>query len=291
VVKKVDVQALPRDENEMGKLLTAAVAGGLQYRCFDNVKGYLNSPELESFITSPRRSGRHLGFSKMLEADNDVAIFITGNGLSLSPDLARRSLLCDLWYAGKVEERVIEDPIDETRLRSVASRSTILSAMWALVDYWSTFGCPRSKGARLAGFEGFSEIIGGIVTTAKFADPMAKPEVNLDQTEEAWLALFRKMADDLPDGGVRECTWEDLKDAAEDLGILETLLPRKVIDQKTALGKRASKWEGREFTDSYGRPFRFGDRHAEIGAKKTFRNLLPPKEEAEDAAPDTDSQD
>jgi hypothetical protein len=82
--------------------------------------------------------------------------------------------------------------------------------MWALVKHWSTLGCRRSKGARLASFEGFSGIVGGIVTNAFFADPIARPDVRLDETEAAWTSLFRKLADNLSDGGTVEYGLENL---------------------------------------------------------------------------------
>jgi hypothetical protein len=276
----VTVQAAPRDENELGKLLTATAAEGHQYLVVDNLGGFFASAELESFLTSPRRRGRILGLSQTVDAENQLSVFITGNGLSISPDLARRCLLCDLWFAGSVTERAIEKPIEEDALASPEMRGKFLAAMWALVKHWSTLGCRRSKGARLASFEGFSSIVGGIVTGACFADPIARPDVRLDETEAAWTSLFRKLADDLPDGGTVEYGLDEILDAAEELEILVVLVgePKSA---KTSLGKRLAKWKGRQFTDTSGRPFEFGRRHSQVGARYKVRNLLPAKEEPE----------
>ncbi len=283
VFGNVTVQAAPRDENELGKLLTATVAAGHEYLCCDNLSGFFASAEMESFLTSPRRRGRILGQSQTVDAENTLSVFITGNGLSISPDLARRCLLCDLWFAGQVSERKLAKPIEEELIASPEARAGFLSAMWSLVDAWNNGGCKRSSGATLASFEGFAGVVGGIITRAVFADPIARPEVQLDQTEAAWLTLFRKVADDLPDGGEKECDWDQMIEYAEELEILPILIPGKEVrDVKTSLGKRAKKWDGREFTDSTGRPFRFGGRHAQLGAKKKIRNLLPAPEAAGD---------
>lgn len=109
----VMVQSAPRDEGELGKLLTATAAEGHDYLVLDNLSGKYESSELESFLTSPRRRGRILGQSQTVDAENKFNVFITGNGLNISTDLARRCLLCDLWFAGEVTERQIRDPIDE----------------------------------------------------------------------------------------------------------------------------------------------------------------------------------
>ncbi len=278
----VTVQSAPRDENELGKLLTATVADGHDYLVVDNLGGFFASAELESFLTSPRRRGRILGQSQTVDAENNLSVFITGNGLHISPDLARRCLLIDLWFAGQVSEREIERPIEEELLASNETRAGFLAAMWALTAHWDSWQCRRSTGARLASFEGFSGIIGGIVTNALFADPIQRPEVRLDETEAAWTALFRKLADDLPNGGAAEYSLDQLQEAAEEMELLMVLIGEPK-NPKIALGKRLQRWRGRQFRDSTGRPFEFGQRHARAGSKIMVRNLCPPAEEADGA--------
>lgn len=278
----VAVQALPRDENELGKLLTTAAAEGHLYKVFDNVSGFLASAELESFLTSPRRSGRILGRTESVDAENVLNVFITGNGLSISGDLARRCLLLDLWSAEEVTGRQIKKPIEEEWLSSPEARAGFLAAMWALVKHWGLSECPRSQGARLASFESFSAVVGGIVTAAGFADPIAPPEVRLDEKAAAWAALFKALADPLPDGGFADYSLDALKESAEEGNLLEILIG-DVKSPKVALGRRIKSggWMGRRFTDSHGRPFEFGKRHAAVGSLYRVRNLLAPSPENE----------
>ncbi len=270
----VSVQAAPRDEAELGKVLTTCAAEGRQYLVMDNISGYLASAEMEAFLTSPRRCGRILGRSESVDAENNLAVYLTGNGLHLSPDLARRCLLLDLWHPGDVAERQIKNPLDEEGLASNATRAGFLSALWALVKYWSDHGCPRSTGARLPTFETFSDVIGGLVLTAKFADPIARPDVSLDPIAAAWKTLFRALADGIRDGGSAEYGLQEILDAAEEGGLSEILIGESK-NPKVSLGKRLARWKGRQFMDTRGRPFEFGHRYAAVGAKYTVRILTP----------------
>ena len=95
------------DQTETKKELLAAVIEARPYILFDNFKGHLNSPALEGFTTSTRFSGRILGVSKMFVGDNDMTVLVTGNGMSITPDMRRRSLPVELrMEAERAEDRV-----------------------------------------------------------------------------------------------------------------------------------------------------------------------------------------
>ncbi len=267
--------ALPKDEAELGKSLTAMAADGRQYVIFDNLKGYLASAELEAALTSPRRAGRILGKSELIEAPNELLVILTGNGLELSPDLARRCLCLDLWAAEAVGDREIKEPIGDYELGSPEMRGKLLAALWSVVRRWSERGCPRLPGgARMPSFEAFGDVVGAMVRCANLADPMQPPEQRLDEAETAWLKLFRKLADDLADGGVVEFTTDQIIAQADELGI-SALLIGEPKHRTSTMGKRLAKWRGREFRDSRNRRFRFGHRRAEIGARHSVTNLEP----------------
>lgn len=270
------IQSAPRCDQELGKLLTAAAVEGIPYIVMDNLSGFFASEQLDSFLTSPRRQGRRLGKSEMLEADNTANIFITGNGLRISEDLARRFLLCDLWFAGDIRTRPVKKPVEEDRIASSGTRTTFLAALWALVQYWSNMGCPRTTGARLATFESFSAVIGGIVTTARFADPIASPEVRLDEKQQAWQTLITSLAESVEDGGGREYNLDEVMEAANDADLLEILVGG-ARNPKVSLGMSLKQFRGRQFTDSKGRPFEFGRRKADAGARYKVRILPPPE--------------
>jgi hypothetical protein len=53
----------------------------------------VSSPVLEALMTTPVWTGRVLKESKMFEASNMATVFITGNDMTVSPDVAQRCLL------------------------------------------------------------------------------------------------------------------------------------------------------------------------------------------------------
>lgn len=272
----VTVQSAPRDETELGKVLTATAAEGYDYLVMDNLHGYFASAELEAFLTSPRRRGRILGVSQMVDAENVLSLFITGNTMTISPDLARRCLLIDLWFAGEVKERRIARPMEDEQLSSQQSRASFLAALWSLVSHWSFNNCVRSPGARLASFETFSAIIGGIVTAAMFVDPIAQPEVRLDEKQMAWQALFKALASEVADGEEQEFNLEEVMATANAADLMETLTGN-AKNPKISLGMSLKTFRGREFTDAAGRRFTFGHRKAEVGARYKVKILTPAK--------------
>jgi hypothetical protein len=270
----VPVGAMPKDEAELGKSLTAMAADGRAFCIFDNLRGFLASAELEAALTSPRRVGRVLGRSELIDAPNEMLVVLTGNGLDLSPDLARRCLCLDLWCAEAVAERRIKAPIREDALGAGDVRAGLLAALWAVVAWWNAQGCPRLTGVRMASFEAFGDVIGAMVRCSNLADPMQPPEQRLDEAEAAWMKLFRALADGLPDGGAVEFAVDEVIDIADGEGILALLIgdPKS---PKVAMGKRLAKWRGREFRDSQNRRFRFGHRHSELGSRHSVTNLEP----------------
>jgi hypothetical protein len=264
----VAIQAFPAKEEELGKLLTASASEGVPYLYFDNVRGRLSSSELESFITSPIRTGRELGTSGTITAVNQASVFVTGNGLSLSPDLARRSCVVDLFLSGEAAERKFPEPITESWLVKPETRQKFLACLWAGLRFWQEQkGCERTEGLVLHGFEEFSQIIGGVVMAMGFGDPMARPEVSLDETGDAWKRLLAALAETVPDGGSLRFTPTDCLDKAEEL------------DAKKAFGQRIKKYRGRELVDGRGRRFEFGQRQrssASSGYPITILTPAPP---------------
>lgn len=83
--------ALGDDDAEIDKRLNARASGGHTIFSFDNVHGKVNSSVLAAFITSRMYGGRILGQSKMVEFINDAVTVLTGNNISMSEELAKRT--------------------------------------------------------------------------------------------------------------------------------------------------------------------------------------------------------
>lgn len=261
----VAVESFPRGEEERGKQLTTLVAEGRSFAFFDNVKGHLSSAELEGFLTTPQRTGRILGQSVTVTAPNLATVFISGNQLSLSADLKRRVLVCELFCAREATEREFSSPITDTWPSRRETRARFLSALWSLMNHWQAQGCPRLTERLLPSFESFSAIVGGLVTTANFANPIEAPEMQMDETEQAWRLLLQSLADPVATGSTHEYTVDGAMKVAEELGFLD-LLTAGGRDERKTFGQRIRQWRGRRFLDNQGREFEFGKKRNGNGA-------------------------
>jgi len=85
------------DRHEMDKRLVAEVIQGNPIVYMDNINGMtLRSDTLASFLTERPSQVRILGRSQMVQLESASFFCLTGNGLVLSEDLARRFVCCEL---------------------------------------------------------------------------------------------------------------------------------------------------------------------------------------------------
>jgi len=183
-----NAQSWKAKEEDLQKVIDAEVLAGSSYVCFDNVRAYVASPSIEGLMTSPDWTGRVLGETRMFTAKNRLSVFITGNELNVSPDMMHRCLWCDLFVSeGNVQEREVENLIDEVYLQDMENRRRILSALWAIVRAWHEAGMPKASSfgckPRL-GFERWCETIGGMVPFAGFGDCLVQPKLETTGNSE-----------------------------------------------------------------------------------------------------------
>ena len=139
----------------------------------DNVKGRLSSEPLEAFLSAPVWSDRILGVSESFTADNLTTVFVTGNGMTVSPDMRRRSLFVELHLdVERAEDRHFKRPLDLPTL--LAMRPKVLSALWSMVRHWDAQGRPSPTRSHSA-FPSWAKIVGGIVEAAGFGCPLETP--------------------------------------------------------------------------------------------------------------------
>jgi len=86
------------DEQELRKTITASLLAGDSSLLVDNVPNgrRIKSATLCTFATAPEWSDRILGVSKTPTLPNRCTMTLTGNNITPSSDLARRSLVCRL---------------------------------------------------------------------------------------------------------------------------------------------------------------------------------------------------
>ncbi len=165
----------PTDEAEWRKTLLSVVIAGKKMVLLDNVKGLLNSPAFEAYLTSSKYEGRVLSQSKIFNGDANAIVLITGNSLEISPDLRRRTLIVELFSdLVRSEERVFRRTLDEGEMRRLGPR--IMSALWALVRDWDRAGRPMGSVTN-ASFPRWAPVFGGILEHAGYTNPCIRAEI------------------------------------------------------------------------------------------------------------------
>jgi hypothetical protein len=153
--------------------LEAFCRAAVPYIFLDNIYGGIQSASIDQLLTSEESTGRAMGGHGIFTAKNSALLLATGNQIDLNDDALRRFLLVDLFEKGNPEERVVEVPLDDARMRSEPWRVGMLEALWALVKHWHEEGM-RPGSVTLASFEAYSHLLGGIVEAAGYAPPFAK---------------------------------------------------------------------------------------------------------------------
>lgn len=234
-----------KDKEETAKELLTAVIEARPYILFDNCKKHLDSPSLEGFATAVEWSGRILGVSKSFCGQNNVTVFITGNGCTVSPDLRRRSLFVELFMKEeRAEDRKFQRTMDDAEL--LAMRPNILAALWAMVREWDVVGRPRASRTH-SSFPRWAEIIGGIVEFAGFGCPLETPEIQSAADNDG--TDMRELIKLLGNG--QSVKFDDLVSEAREHGLFERLIGSDEVDLKPAtkstLGKLLKRYNGRIF--------------------------------------------
>jgi hypothetical protein len=212
----------PNDEDEMRKALLAAVLEARPVLFFDNAKRHIASEALEGFLTSQDWEGRILGLSKSFRGENNAVVFITGNGCTVSPDMRRRSLFCELFLeAERAEDRVFQNNLEVPTL--VERRSEILTALWAFIQEWDKDMRPRPSRSN-SSFPDWSEIIGGIVEHAGYGCPLETPQIDAATDQDG--ADMRTLVKSIINGSqLKAVDFAEVVEVARTAGLFDWLIP------------------------------------------------------------------
>jgi hypothetical protein len=182
------------DEDEVRKAVLTAVREARSVIFMDNLKGRLSSGALEAFLSAPIWSDRKLGVNESITGDNLATVFITGNGLTVSPDIRRRSLFVELHLEDeRAEDRKFQRLLDLPTLLEM--RPKVLAALWAMVREWDGKDRPLPSRGHSA-FSSWAKIVGGIVEASGFACPLATADIvaAADSDGEDMRQLVKAMA-------------------------------------------------------------------------------------------------
>jgi hypothetical protein len=266
-------QTLSGEDEELRKVLDAVVRDGSPYLLLDNLKRRITSDALEAFCTSASWSGRVLGSSRTFVMEKQTVIFLTANHAQVSTDIAGRALFVDLWIPeADPQSRMVKRVMDDAYLARPDVRQRALSALWGLVRHWDAAGRPQGP-SRLAGYEEWSRMVGGIVTAAGYADPLTRPEMDTagDPDAENMQELARLLSEmDQPEAGFE---FHKIIEVCQEKNLFEHIIEGKWFrpsDEppyyepsakcKSRMGKLMTSYDGRMFRYKDGTAITFGKR-------------------------------
>lgn len=178
VLGNVESQTMSDSKEEFRKLLDTEAMASSPCIFLDDLEGNIKNTTLNAFMTASVWAGRMMGSQKKFKAPKVSQVFLTGNNLTLSPDISNRSLLCELYMKeADPQARKVKRVIDEHVLGQSDVRSDILSALWSLIQHWDKEGRPGCD-RPFAGFQEWSDIFGGMVICNGWGSPLARPDTD-----------------------------------------------------------------------------------------------------------------
>jgi hypothetical protein len=238
VLGQAPVGIVPKDEDELRKAIAATVREARSVLFLDNVKGHLSSEALESLLSAQTFSGRVLGVSETFTAPNLATVFVTGNGCTVSPDLRRRSLFCELFIeAERPEDRKFTRMLEVGEL--LQERERILSALWSLVQSWDLAGRPGPSKTS-SSFPHWAAIVGGIVEHSGFGCPLDAPNITAGDVDGRDMHKLAELM-------VGQLTFDELVGISREHGLFSSIVSDEALDRrdKSRLGRLFSRFDRR----------------------------------------------
>jgi hypothetical protein len=203
-------RTLPGDDDEIRKMITAEFLRARQIVLLDNAdnRKRLHSPSLASALTAIRWTDRLLGASQMASLPNQALWMMTANNPNLDLELTRRCIRV------RIDPR-LDRPWQRIGFRHPdllrwvkANRDTLVHGILTLVLGWMAEGRPVNP-KRLGSFEGWSELLGGVLGVAGIEGFLANLDQIYDQADQdgqawreftvAWWETFHEVEKQLSD--------------------------------------------------------------------------------------------
>ena len=190
--RQASVMRPPRDDDEANKTITALLLEGSPVIALDNVSS-LSSSALCAVLTTTRWRGRLLSQSRIVDVPNMSLWLATGNNVTLTDEMARRSVLT------RLDDRS-EHPEDRDGFKhplpawALEHRGKLVSACLSLIGAWVKAGSPRGTDT-MGGFEDWAATMGGILKTVGVKGFLQNRDVirtKGDRQTADWIAFCRK---------------------------------------------------------------------------------------------------
>jgi hypothetical protein len=173
------VAALPREDDELRKAVTAFLLEQRAAILFDNVVGRLGSAVLAKALTDSVWDDRTLGRSASVRCAVRCTWVVTANNPQLGDEIARRAVPIRLVPETDRPELRRDFRHAELEPWVAAHRADLLWALAVFVRAWQAAGCPSADVPPLGSYEAWSRVVGGILTHAGYADFLGNRETLL----------------------------------------------------------------------------------------------------------------
>ena len=163
--ESASMQLLPKDDDEVHKLILSALRGGQTALHLDECSDGISSSALTSLVTTASYEGRILGESTVGTYANSTTVTALGNNVPIFGDLSRRSVCIEMSVEDERPELRSGFRHHDLRRYVRENRAELLKAALTLVTYWVQQGSPRpsTETDPFGSFEAWWDTVGGIL--------------------------------------------------------------------------------------------------------------------------------
>lgn len=184
VIPDLTLPTASESKAEFEKALTSQARKGRPIMAFDNLNIVADSGPFAAAITGyPEWEARQLGVSENLTFPAPDAWVITANGLELSDENARRTLIVRI---NKHHPRYSGWKHPNIRSWVHENRGRIQAALATMVNAWLAAGRPAPSSAALPSFEEWATVIGGILEYAGITGLLENRSLLANPERQAW---------------------------------------------------------------------------------------------------------
>ena len=156
----------PEKPEDQEKLLACYAVGADPVAFFDNVKGILGGPSIESALTSSIVEFRVLGLTSKPRLPWVSVILVSGNNLTPTDDVVRRSLVARLEPAEENPENRTGFAHDDLPGWCMAERPRLIAAALTILRSYACHGYPAAGHGVMQSFQSWSRLIPGALAFA-----------------------------------------------------------------------------------------------------------------------------
>lgn len=188
------------DNEEIRKNITSMLREGVIVVKLDNLgqNSMFDAPAWAKLLTEGRHQDRLLSQNKNLTLDNTLCLYLTGRSVKIGGDIPRRTVLVEMEEIDPdlirhPERRMFRHPNIKIWIKE--NRGELVAAIFTMYRAWVLAGKPKSEVSVMGSFEGWSEIVGGVLDYAGihgFLGNRNKIYNEMDSENDEWVVFVKQ---------------------------------------------------------------------------------------------------